>query len=255
MPTAARLRTWAICLLATACAVSCVVFAPAAQAAATARALPAATVAPVVAKAPPSAPPAPRYALVTQDAVPLRSGAKAGGAPLALLTQGELLELRGERLDYLQVYDPARERGGYVRANAVRALTLAPDEAPELLALVRFLRDRAGSESLGLGLAAAYLKAAPAGSINAEVFDAMGTMAERLAWRANVAARERGQRAGASRRARHRGAAGGGGRPGRALREPGARRPRLRCATTARPSATCWRCSPRRSRPPARRSR
>jgi hypothetical protein len=162
-------------------------FPPAAQAAATARVLPAATVAPAVAKAPPSAAPAPRYALVTQDAVPLRSGAKAGGAPLALLTQGDLLELRGERLDYLQVYDLARERGGYVRANAVRALTLAPDEAPELLALVRFLRDRPGSESLGLGLAAAYLKAAPAGSISAEAFDAMGTMAERLAWRANVA--------------------------------------------------------------------
>jgi len=184
------LRTWAICLLATACAVSCVMFAPAAQAAATARALPAATVAPAMAKAPldaTAATPAVRYALVVQDAVPLRSGAKSGGAPLALLTQGELLELRGERLDYLQVYDLVRERGGYVRANAVRALTLAPDEAPELLALVRFLRDRPGSESLGLGLAAAYLKAAPAGSISAEVFDAMGTMAERLAWRANVA--------------------------------------------------------------------
>ena len=187
-------RTWRtvlVCLLATACAVSCVMFVPAAQAAGTARAVPAATIAPVAAKAPasvPPAPPAPRYALVTQDAVPLRSGAKSGGAPLALLPQGELLELRGERLDYLQVYDPSRERGGYVRANAVRALTLAPEEAPELLALVRFLRDRAGSESLGLGLAAAYLKAAPAGTIAAEVFDAMGTMAERLAWRANVAA-------------------------------------------------------------------
>ena len=184
-------RTVLVCLLATACAVSCVMFVPAAQAAPPARAMPAAAISPVAATAPasvPPAPPAPRYALVTQDAVPLRSGAKSGGAPLALLTQGELLELRGERLDYLQVYDPARERGGYVRANAVRALTLAPAEAPELLALVRFLRDRAGSESLGLGLAAAYLKAAPAGTINAEAFDAMGTMAERLAWRANVAA-------------------------------------------------------------------
>jgi len=185
------LRTFAVCLLATVAAVSCVMFPPDAQAAGTARAAPVATIAPAVAKAPSAsvpAPPAPRYALVTQDAVPLRSGAKSGGTPLALLTQGELLELRGERMDYLQVYDPSRERGGYVRANAVRALTLAPDEAPELLALVRFLRDRTGSESLGLGLAAAYLKAAPAGSIDAEVFDAMGTMAERLAWRANVSA-------------------------------------------------------------------
>ena len=166
-------RTFAVCVLATIAAVACVVFPPAAKAAGSA---PVATL----------AAPAPHYALVTQDAVPLRSGAKSGGAPLALLNQGELLELRGERLDYLQVYDPQRERGGYVRVNAVRALTLAPAEAPELLALVRFLRDRSGSEALGLGLAAAYLKAAPAGAITAEVFDAMGTMAERLAWRANT---------------------------------------------------------------------
>ncbi len=166
-------RTFAVCVLATIAAVACVVFPPAAKAAGSA---PVATL----------AAPAPHYALVTQDAVPLRSGAKSGGAPLALLNQGELLELRGERLDYLQVYDPQRERGGYVRVNAVRALTLAPAEAPELLALVRFLRDRRGSEALGLGLSAAYLKAAPAGAITAEVFDAMGTMAERLAWRANT---------------------------------------------------------------------
>lgn len=135
-----------------------------------------------------AAEPLPRYALVTQDALPLRSGPKSGGTPLALLGQGELLELRGQRMDYLQVWDLVRERGGYVRASAVRTLTLAPDEAPELLALLRFLRDRPGSESLGLGVAAAYLKAAPAGSITAESFDAMGQMAERLAWRANVAA-------------------------------------------------------------------
>ena len=187
-------RTLLVCLLATACAVSCVMFVPSAQAATPARPVafaPHAASAPVVAKASvpaAAAPAAPRYALVTQDAVPLRSGARSGGTPLALLTQGELLELRGDRLDYLQVYDLSRERGGYVRANAVRPLTLAPDEAPELLALVRFLRDRSGSESLGLGMAAAYLKAAPAGSIDAEAFDAMGTMAERLAWRANVSA-------------------------------------------------------------------
>lgn len=186
------LRTLLVCLIATACAVSCVMFVPNAQAATVAARpvafAPHAASTPAVARAAVAAPAAPRYALVTQDAVPLRSGAKSGGTPLALLTQGELLELRGDRLDYLQVYDLSRERGGYVRANAVRPLTLAPDEAPELLALVRFLRDRSGSESLGLGLAAAYLKAAPAGSIDAEAFDAMGVMAERLAWRANVSA-------------------------------------------------------------------
>ena len=188
------LRTLAIWLLASLAAVACIVFPPTAHAATLAQstALAARTPgAPAVASPPapaPAAMPAPRYALVTQDAVPLRSGARSGGSPLATLTQGELLEVRGQRLDYLQVWDVARERGGFVRASAVRALALEPAEAPELLALVRFLRDRPGAESLGLGLAAAYLKAAPAGTIAAEAFDAMGTMAERLAWRANVAA-------------------------------------------------------------------
>ena len=191
------LRTLAIWLLASLAALACVVFpptvhaatvAPSAALAARTVGTPATAPVPMAVSAPAAAPPAPRYALVTLDAVPLRSGPKSGGSPLALLTQGELLEVRGQRLDYLQVWDLARERGGFVRASAVRALALTPAEAPELLALVRFLRDRPGSESLGLGLAAAYLKAAPAGSLDAEVFDAMGTMAERLAWRANVAA-------------------------------------------------------------------
>ena len=205
-------RTFAICALAALAAAAAIVFPPAARATALAgAAAPAAHAASatraakaptLVAKAPPavvapagvpiasapSGPPVTHYALVMQDAVPLRSGARSVGTPLALLSQGQLLEVRGERMDYLQVYDPARERGGYVRASTVRALALTADEAPELLALVRFLKDRSGSESLGLGLSAAYLKAAPAGAITAEVFDAMGTMAERLAWRANVSA-------------------------------------------------------------------
>ena len=204
------LRTFTICALATLAAVACIVFPPTADAATIAKAVaPAAHAAsPAIAAAPASAPvaakavrpvavvapaavvaaPVAHYALVMQEGAALRSGAKSGGTPLALLSQGELLELRGERMDYVQVYDLSRERGGYVRASAIRALTLAPDEAPELLALVRFLRDRSGAESLGLGLVAAYLKAAPAGSITAEPFDAMGTMADRLAARANAAA-------------------------------------------------------------------
>ncbi len=181
------MRTLAIWLLATLAAVACIAFPPTAHAATNAKAVVAAKPsAPTLSV--PVAPPATRYALVMEDGLALRSGAKSSGTPLALLTQGELLELRGERMDYVQVWDLNRERGGFVRAHGVRPLALTPDEAPELLALVRFLRDRPGSESLGLGLVAVYLKAAPAGSITAEAFDAMGTMAERLAWRANVAA-------------------------------------------------------------------
>ena len=197
-PQGDPVRTFVAWVLAALAATACIVFPPAARAVAVAKATPptranvARPPAPVPAAAPPAAPaaapPAARYALVMQDALALRSAARSGGTPLASLTQGELLEVRGERLDYLQVWDLGRERGGYVRASAVRTLALTPDEAPELLALVRFLRDRGGSESLGLGVAAAWLKAAPAGGITAEAFDAMGQMAERLAWRANVSA-------------------------------------------------------------------
>ena len=88
-------------------------------------------------------------------------------------------------MDYLQVYDHRRERGGYLRASQLRSLDLAPAGAPALLSVVRFVRDTPGAESLGIGYAAAFLKAAPAAAIDAEAFDALGTMAERLARRAS----------------------------------------------------------------------
>ena len=74
----------------------------------------------------------------------------------------------------------------------MRRTALAADEAPELLALVRFVRDAPGSEALGIGIAAAYLKAATPealrGAAGAEAFDAIGTMADRLAQRASAGA-------------------------------------------------------------------
>lgn len=123
-------------------------------------------------------------AIVTQDATTLRAAPSANAAPHAQLWQGELLEVRGSRLDHLQVYDHRRERAGYVRASQVRVIATGEAEAPQLLAVLRFLRDTPGAESLGIAYVAAYLKAAPAGSITAEPFDALGVMAERLARRA-----------------------------------------------------------------------
>jgi len=73
-----------------------------------------------------------------------------------------------------------------VRTSQVRVLTLTPAQAPELLAVARFLRDMPGYEALGIGYVAAYLAAAPAEAIGAEPFDALGTMAERLARRAST---------------------------------------------------------------------
>jgi len=128
-------------------------------------------------------------AIVTADHSSLRAAPRGSAQQQAMLWQGEVLEVRGERLDYLQVYDHKRERGGYVHQSLVRRTSLAPAEAPELLSVIRFIRDTPGAEALGIGLSAAYLKAAPAevlnGSAGIEAFDALGTFADRLARRAS----------------------------------------------------------------------
>lgn len=128
-------------------------------------------------------------AIVLSDQAPLRTAPRALAQSHALLWQGEVVEVRAERLEYLQVYDHRRERGGFVRASQVRRFMLSPEEAPELLAVVRFLKDTPGSEALGIGFAAAYLQAAPAeavsGEAGAEALDALGSFADRLARRAS----------------------------------------------------------------------
>jgi hypothetical protein len=127
-------------------------------------------------------------AIVTQDQAALRAAPKTSAPQQVVLAQGDALEVRGQRMDYLQVYDHRRERAGYVRATQVRTVGIEPEDAPGLLSVVRFLRDTPGSETLGIAYAAAYLKAAPAPTIDAEPFDAIGDMADRLAMRASVLA-------------------------------------------------------------------
>ena len=125
-------------------------------------------------------------AIVTQDQASLRAAPRDIAAQQATLWQGDTLEIRGQRLDYLQVYDHRRERSGFVHISQVRQVSVKPQDAPELLSVVRFLKGSAGAESLGIAYAAAYLKAAPAEDINAEAFDALASMAERLARRASL---------------------------------------------------------------------
>ncbi|MFZ6711117.1 hypothetical protein [Undibacterium sp. TC9W] len=124
-------------------------------------------------------------AVVTQDQAQLRAAPKDGAQQQAVLWQGDSLEIRGEKLDYLQVYDHRRERAGYIKTSQVRLVSMQPDDAPDAFAVIRFLRDTPGAESLGISYTAAYLKAAPASAIGAEAFDALGSMAERLARRAS----------------------------------------------------------------------
>ena len=125
------------------------------------------------------------YAIVTTDQAALRAAPKDSAAQQAVLWQGDVLEVRGRRMDHLQVYDHRRERAGYVLATQVRATSATAAEAPELLSVLRFVRDTPGAEALGIAYAAAYLKAVPASAMTAEPFDALGTLAERLARRAS----------------------------------------------------------------------
>jgi hypothetical protein len=131
-------------------------------------------------------------AIVLQDQTVLRAAPHESAQQQALLWQGDLVEVRGERMDYLQIYDYRRERGGFVRASQVRRTSLVAAEAPELLAVVRFLRAMPGAEALGIGLVAAYLQAAPVEVLNSEegvdALDALGTFADRLARRASSGA-------------------------------------------------------------------
>ncbi|WP_282829408.1 hypothetical protein [Pelomonas sp. V22] len=125
--------------------------------------------------------------LVLQDQAPLR-GAARDSAPLqANLWRGEALEIRGERLDHYQVWDYRRERGGWLRKSQLYRL---PSDANELLATLRLVRLQQGAEALGLGLAAAYVQSASREQLNGaggtEALDALGTLAERMADRANL---------------------------------------------------------------------
>lgn len=127
-------------------------------------------------------------ALVVQNQVPLKAAPAEAAATQAVLWQGDALEVRGHRAGYLQVYDHRRERAGYVREAQVRDLGGGARDALALLAVVRFLRETPGAEALGIGYAAAYLKAAPVEALTAEPFEAVGVMAERLARRASTPA-------------------------------------------------------------------
>jgi hypothetical protein len=124
-------------------------------------------------------------AVVTQNQAPLRAAPRESATQQELLWKGEVLELRGERGDYRMVYDHQHERSGYVLSSQIHETSLTPEEAPALLTIVRFLRDTPGEESLGITYAAAYLKAAPATALDPEPFEAIGSMAERLAGRAS----------------------------------------------------------------------
>jgi hypothetical protein len=126
-------------------------------------------------------------AIVTTDNSALRAAPKESAVQHVSLSQGDMLEIRGVALDYLKVYDHRRERAGFVKASLVRQTRSASNEAGELLASLRHIRDTQGSDALGVALFAAYAKVASASALDAEAFDLLGSFAERIAQRVNNA--------------------------------------------------------------------
>jgi hypothetical protein len=124
-------------------------------------------------------------AIVAEDPAVLRNAPRDDAPAQAALWRGDWLEVRGETAGFLKVWDHRHERPGFIRPHIVRVHRLDEAGAPELKAVVRFLRDASGYESLGIGYAAMYLRAAPAGSDTSEVLAAIGGMADRLARRAS----------------------------------------------------------------------
>jgi membrane protein implicated in regulation of membrane protease activity len=125
-------------------------------------------------------------ALVAEDPAVLRNAPSDNAPAQATLWRGDWLEVRGEAAGFLEVYDHRHERPGYIRPSLVRTYKVNAEAAPELAAVVRFLRDASGFESLGIGTAALALRATPAGGDTSELLAAIGTMADRLARRASA---------------------------------------------------------------------
>ncbi len=133
-------------------------------------------------------------AVVVQDWTALRAAPDDNAPRQATLWRGDWVEVRGRRRDFLKVYHHRTERPGYLRVHRARCYRIGQADAPRLRAVVDFLRDTPGAESLGIGYVALYLRAASREKLDPEIFDALGTMAERLARRASRPANSRSQR-------------------------------------------------------------
>jgi hypothetical protein len=125
-------------------------------------------------------------ALVAEDPAVLRNAPRDDAPAQATLWRGDWVEVRGESAGFLRVYDHRHERPGYLRPSLVRSYPVEAATGPEAAAVVRFLRDASGYESLGIGYAALALRALPAGADQSELLAAVGTMADRLARRASA---------------------------------------------------------------------
>ena len=124
-------------------------------------------------------------AIVVEDQTVLRAAPEEEAPRAAVTAKGDWLEVRGKARQFLSVYDHRRERAGYVAPERVRTFAVDEASAARIGPVIDFLRDARGEESLGIGLVALFLRVASNDAVGPEVFDALGTFAERLARRAS----------------------------------------------------------------------
>jgi hypothetical protein len=125
-------------------------------------------------------------AILVNDGVAMRASPDYDAARQAMLYRGDWVEVRGERKGWLKVYDHRHERPGWINASRAKVYEIEEASAPQFRAVVDFLRDSPGNESLGIAYAALYLKVVDAKAIDPTVFLALGSMADRLAHRASA---------------------------------------------------------------------
>jgi len=121
-------------------------------------------------------------ALVADDGTQLRAAPRASSAIQATLSRGDWLELRGEAPGWVKVYDRRRERPGYLRPAEIHVHGDGPEDAAALRTLIAFLRDAPSYEPLGIAYAALWQRTGSQEGA-ADVQDALGAMADRLAER------------------------------------------------------------------------
>ena len=79
-------------------------------------------------------------AIVVQDRASLRAEPRANATEMMALWQGDVVEVRGERADYVKVYEYGRERGGYIRSQAIRRIGMSEKHTISLASYLRIIR-------------------------------------------------------------------------------------------------------------------
>ncbi|HTJ40587.1 MAG TPA: hypothetical protein VL463_00775 [Kofleriaceae bacterium] len=124
-------------------------------------------------------------AIVSGDKVALRASPERTAPMQQVLWKGDWLEVRGARKGWLEVYDHRHERPGWIAGRNAHTIEVDAANAPALRAVVEYLRDTPGSETIGIAYAALYVKVAKP---DAGIMTAIGVMADRVAREATAGA-------------------------------------------------------------------